>query len=57
MISLLLLCFAFVAFALAASNRPWPFHPALIPLGLALWVLAELLAGIGPPLMYRSGHL
>jgi apolipoprotein N-acyltransferase len=49
MLSLILLVFAFVLFVvagLAAPEPPW--RSKLACFGLACWVLAELVRGIGP---------
>lgn len=45
MLTLILLVFAFVCFALAAFWNPNPPRINLIAAGLAFWVLAEILAG------------
>lgn len=45
MITLILLVFAFVCLTLAAFWNPSPPRVNLIALGLAFWVLAEILAG------------
>lgn len=43
MVTLILLVFAFVCFALAAFWNPAPPRVNLIAAGLAFWVLAEIL--------------
>ena len=45
MLTLILLVFAFVCFALAAFWNPNPPRINLIAAGLAFWVLSEILAG------------
>jgi len=45
MLTLILLVFAFVCFALAAFWNPSPPRINLISAGLAFWVLSAILAG------------
>ena len=45
MLTLILLVFAFVCFALAAFWNPAPPRVNLIAAGLAFWVLSYILAG------------
>lgn len=45
MITLILLVFAFVCFALAAFWNPAPPRVNLIAVGLAFWVLSVILTG------------
>lgn len=45
MLTLILLVFAFVCFALAAFWQPNPPRVNLIAAGLAFWVLSVILAG------------
>lgn len=45
MLTLILLVFAFVCFALAAFWNPAPPRINLIAAGLAFWVLSVILAG------------
>lgn len=45
MLTLILLVFAFVCFALAAFWNPVPPRINLIAAGLAFWVLSVILAG------------
>lgn len=45
MLSLILLVFAFVLFAVAAIWNPEPYRERLIASGLAFWVLSVILAG------------
>jgi hypothetical protein len=47
MITLILLVFAFVCFALSAFWNPSPPRINLIAAGLAFWVLAELIGHAG----------
>ena len=44
MVTLILLVAAFVLFCIAAAGVPSP-HVGLVPLGLACWVLSQLLEG------------
>lgn len=48
MISTLLLMFALVLFILAGAWNTDPWRSRLVSFGLACWVAAELLKGIGP---------
>jgi hypothetical protein len=45
MLTLILLVFAFVCFALAAFWTPSPPRLNLVAAGLAFWVLSELIVG------------
>lgn len=45
MMTLILLVFAFVCFTLSAFWNPNPPKLNLVSLGLAFWVLSEILAG------------
>lgn len=47
MLTLILLVFAFVCFALAAFWNPSPPRVNLIAAGLAFWVLSELIGHAG----------
>ena len=47
MITLILLVFGFVCFALAAFWQPNPPRVNLIAAGLAFWILAEILGHAG----------
>jgi hypothetical protein len=53
MLTLILLCFGFVCFVLAACNVPTPPRLNLIALGLAFWILTVILAGTGTHLALR----
>jgi hypothetical protein len=43
-------CFFLLVFKVTVGSLP------LLPLGLGLWVVAELLYDVGPPLMYGSSR-
>jgi hypothetical protein len=43
----ILLVAAFVLFVIDSLIAPQPAKPRLLPLGLACWVLAELLGAVG----------